>query len=152
VFKNVLYLLDIDVNLFSDLKYYKSGGYLEKNRLYMFQRGIIARLNIVKTGFFISLKGYKSRNAFVNFCFSFYRNDFYISISARPLKVGPIRSNALKGGTPKLNLYRPKDRQRFKVLKGVNTGDNGFRDPSSWESIEGGLRMSEDRLCELVES
>ncbi len=36
VFKDVLYLFDIDVNLFSGLKYYKLGGYLEKNRLCMF--------------------------------------------------------------------------------------------------------------------
>ncbi len=35
VFEDVLYLPDIDVNLFSGLKHYKSGGYLEKNRLYM---------------------------------------------------------------------------------------------------------------------
>jgi len=33
VFEDVLYFLDIDVNLFSGLKHYKSGGYLEKNRL-----------------------------------------------------------------------------------------------------------------------
>ncbi len=36
VFKDALYLLDIDVNLFSGLKHYKSGGYFKKNRLYMF--------------------------------------------------------------------------------------------------------------------
>jgi len=34
IFEDALYLLNIDVNLFSDLKYYKSRGYLEKNRLY----------------------------------------------------------------------------------------------------------------------
>jgi len=34
VFKNVLYLLNIDVNLFNGLKHYKSGGYLKKNKLY----------------------------------------------------------------------------------------------------------------------
>ncbi len=33
VFEDALDLLDIDVNLFSGLKHYKSGGYLEKNRL-----------------------------------------------------------------------------------------------------------------------
>ena len=36
IFKDVLYLLNIDVNLFNDLKHYKSGGYLEKNKLYTF--------------------------------------------------------------------------------------------------------------------
>ncbi len=36
VFEDVLYLFNIDVNLFSGLKYYKVGGYLEKNRLYTF--------------------------------------------------------------------------------------------------------------------
>ena len=36
VFEDVLYLFDIDVNLFNGLKYYKSRGYFEKNRLYMF--------------------------------------------------------------------------------------------------------------------
>ncbi len=35
VFEDTLYLLDIDVNLFSGLKYYKSKGYFKKNRLYM---------------------------------------------------------------------------------------------------------------------
>jgi len=34
VFEDVLYLLNIDVNLFNNLKHYKSKGYLEKNRLY----------------------------------------------------------------------------------------------------------------------
>ncbi len=33
VFEDVLYLFDIDVNLFNGLKYYKSRGYFEKNRL-----------------------------------------------------------------------------------------------------------------------
>jgi len=36
IFKDALYLLDIDVNLFNGLKYYKSKDYLEKNRLYTF--------------------------------------------------------------------------------------------------------------------
>ncbi len=152
VFKDALYLPDIDVNLFSGLKHYKLGGYFEKNRLCIFQGGIIVRLNIVKMGFFISLKGYKSRSVFANFCFSSYMDDFYIPVSARSLKVGSIRSNVSEGGTPKLGLYRPKDRQWSEVLKGVKTGDNGFRDPSSWESTEGGLRVPEDRPCEPVES
>ncbi len=110
MFKDVLYLFNIDVNLFSGLKYYKLRGYFEKNRLCMFQRGIIARLNIVKTGFFISLKGYKSCSVFVNFYFSSYRDDFYISVSARPLKVGSIKFNVLEERIPKLSLYRFKDR------------------------------------------
>ncbi len=36
MFEDALYFLDINVNLFSGLKHYKSKGYLEKNRLYMF--------------------------------------------------------------------------------------------------------------------
>ncbi len=36
VFKDALYFPDIDVNLFSGLKYYKLRGYLEKNRLCIF--------------------------------------------------------------------------------------------------------------------
>src|SRR6266566_8129013 len=60
MFEDVLYLPDIDINLFNGLKHYKSKGYFEKNKLCTFQGGIIARLNIVKTGFFIPLKGYKS--------------------------------------------------------------------------------------------
>ncbi len=35
IFEDVLYLPDIDVNLFNGLKHYKSRGYLEKNRLCM---------------------------------------------------------------------------------------------------------------------
>src|SRR6266566_1792539 len=65
------------------------------------------RLNIVKTGFFIPLKGHKSNSAFVNFCFSFYRDDFYILVLARPLKVGPTKLNASKGRTSKPGLHRP---------------------------------------------
>ncbi len=80
VFEDVLYFFDIDVNLFNGLKYYKSRGYLEKNRLCTPQRGIIVRLNIVKTGFFILLKGYKSSSVFINFCYSFYKDDFFILI------------------------------------------------------------------------
>ncbi len=152
IFKDALYFLDIDVNLFSGLKHYKSGGYLEKNRLCTFQGGIIARLNIVKTGFFISLKGYKSRSTFANFCFSSHRDDVYIPVSAKPLKAEFTRLNASKGGTPKPSLHRPKDRQRSEVSERVNIGDNGFKDPNSWESIEGGPRMPEDRPYKLVES
>ncbi len=131
VFKNVLYLLNIDVNLFNGLKHYKSGGYLKKNRLYISQRGIITKLNIVKIGFFILLKSYKNCNAFANFCFNFYKDDFYILIPIRPLKVGPIKPNVLKRRTPKPNLYRSKDRQQSKVSKEVNIRDNGFKDPNS---------------------
>ncbi len=152
VFEDALYLLDIDVNLFSGLKHYKSKDYLEKNRLCISQGGIITRLNIVKTGFFILLKGYKSYSAFANFCFSFYRDDFYIFVPAKPLKIGPIRSNALKKGTPRLGLHRSKDRQQFEVSEGVNIGNNGFKDFNSWESTERGPYMPEDRLCKLVES
>ncbi len=152
IFKDVLYFSDINVNLFSGLKHYKSKGYLKKNRLYTFQGKIIARLNIVKTGFFILLKGHKSCSAFANFCFSFHKDDFYILVPARPLKTGPIKPNASKEGTPKPDLHRPKDRQRSKVSKRVNTGDNGFRNLSFWKSTEGGPRMPEDRPYEPVES
>ena len=88
-------------------------------------------MNIVKTGFFVSLKDYKSCNAFANFCFSFYRDDFYMLILAKPLKVGPIRPNASKRETLKLGLHRPKNRQRSKVSEGINTGNNNFKDLNS---------------------
>ena len=110
------------------------------------------KLNIVKTGFFILLKGYKSRSVFANFCFSFYKDNFYIFVSAKPLKSGLIRLNASKGGTSKLGLYRSKDRQRSEVSKKVNIGDNGFKDLNSWESIKKGHRVPEDKPCEPVES
>jgi len=109
-------------------------------------------LNIVKTDFFISLKGHKSRSTFANFCFSSHKDDFYISISAKPLKAGPTRPNALEGGTPKPDLHRPKDCQRSEVSEEVNTRDNGFKDLSSWESTERGPRMPEDRPYKPVES
>ena len=109
-------------------------------------------MNIVKTGFFIFLKGYKSNSVFINFCYSFHKDDFYIFIPAKSLKVGSNKFNVLKRITPKLGLYRPKDCQRSKVLKKVDIGNNGFRDLSSWESIERGPRTPEDRPCELVES
>ena len=68
------------------------------------------------------------------------------------MKVGLIRFNVLEEGIPKLGLHRLKDRQWSKVSKGINTGDNGFKDPSSWESTEGRLCIPEDRPCEPVES
>src|SRR6266699_3391908 len=131
VFEDALYLPDIDVNLFSGLEHYKAEGYLEKNRLYTPQQRTIAILNIVKTGFFVPLKGQKSRSAFANFCYSSHRNDFYIPIPARPLKAGPTRPNASEGVTPKPGLHTPKDRQRSEVSEGVTTGKDGFKDLSS---------------------
>src|SRR6266699_5465718 len=109
-------------------------------------------MNIVKTGFFLPLKGQKNRNAFANFCYSSHRDDFYIPIPARPLKAGPTRPNASEEITPKPGLHKPKDRQRFEISKGVTTGKDSFRDPSSWESTERGPRIPEDRPCIPVES
>ncbi len=109
-------------------------------------------MNIIKTGFFIPLKGYKSRSIFANFCFSFYKDDFYIPIPTRPLKAGPIRPNASKRRTPKLSLHRPKDRQQSEILKKVNTKDNGFKNLSFWESTKRGPRIPEDRPYKPVES
>ena len=109
-------------------------------------------LNIVKTGFFVFLKGQKSYSAFANFCYNFHKDDFYIPISAKPLKAGLIRFNVLEGVILKLGFYRFKDYQRSEVLEGVIIRKDGFKDLSSWESIERGLRISEDRLYELIES
>ena len=108
-------------------------------------------MNIVKTGFFIPLKGYKSRSAFANFCFNSHKDDFYIPVPTRPLKTRPTRLNASEGGTPKPGLHRPKDRQRFEVSKGIITGKDGFKDLSSWESIERGPYIPEDRPYKPVE-
>jgi len=116
------------------------------------QGGTITKLNIVKTGFFIFLKGPKSSGVFANFCYGFYRDDFYIFIPAKPLKVGFNKSNVLEGVIPKLSLYRSKDRYRSVVSTGVTIGNNGFKDFNSWKSIERGPRVPEDRPCEPVES
>src|SRR6266699_1743994 len=110
------------------------------------------KLNIAKTGFFISLKGHKSNSAFANFYYSFYKDDFFIPIPVRPLKIEPNKFNASEGVTPNLNLYRLKDCHRFEVSNGVNIGNNGFKDLNSWESIEKGHRMPEDRLYEPIKS
>ncbi len=88
-------------------------------------------MNIFKTGFFILLKGYKNSNTFTNFYYNSYKDDFYIFISTKPLKAGFNKPNVLKGVIPKLNPHRLKDRQQSKVLKKINTGNNGFKDPSS---------------------
>jgi len=98
------------------------------------------------------LKDYKSYNAFINFYFNFYKDDFYIFISIRPLKVRFIKFNVLKKRTSKLGLHRLKDYQRFKVSKGINIGNNGFKDSNSWESIEGRFYISEDKLYKSIES
>jgi len=68
------------------------------------------------------------------------------------LKTGSIRLNVSKGGTPKPSFYRPKDRQRSEVLKRINIGNNGFKDLSSWESIERGPHIPEDKPYEPIES
>ena len=109
-------------------------------------------MNIVKTDFFISLKGYKSSSVFANFCYSSYRDDFYILIPTRPLKVGSTRPNASKKRTPKPSLHKLKDRQQSKVSEGINIRDNNFKDPNFWESIEREPRMPEDRPYEPIES
>jgi len=109
-------------------------------------------LNIVKTGFFIFLKGFKSSSVFTNFYYSFYKDDFFIFISVRLLKVKFNKFNVLEEVISKPGLYKSKDCHRFEVLKGINIGNTGFKDLRSWESIEGMFRMSEDKLCEPVES
>ncbi len=109
-------------------------------------------MNIVKTGFFIFLKDHKSSNVFVNFYYNSYKDDFFIPISARSLKAGFNKLNVSKGVTPKSGPYRPKDCHRSEVSKEVNIRNNGFKDPNSWESIERGLHIPEDRPCEPVES
>src|SRR6266566_759658 len=152
MFEDVLYLFDININLFNGLKHYKSGGYLQKNRLCILQGGTIAKLNIVKTGFFILLKKPKNNSVFANFYYGFYKDDFYIFISARSLKIGFNKSNALERITPKLSLHKPKDRHRSVVSEGVTIGNNGFKDFSSWESTEKGPHIPEDRPYEPVES
>jgi len=68
------------------------------------------------------------------------------------LKTKPTRLNTSKEGTPKSSLHKLKDRQQSEVSKGINTRDNGFRNPNSWESIEGRPRVPEDRPYKLVES
>ncbi len=109
-------------------------------------------MNIVKTGFFILLKGPKSNGAFANFYYGSYKDDFYIFIPARPLKIGPNKSNVSKKVTPKPSPYKPKDRHRSVVSERITTGNNGFKDPSSWESTERGPRVPEDRPYKFVES
>ena len=103
-------------------------------------------------GFFISLKGYKSNNVFINFCYNFYKDDFCIFIPVKLLKVGLNKLNVSEKVILKSSFYRLKDRQRSGVLEGVNTGNNGFEDLSFWESIEGGLCMPEDKSYKFVES
>ncbi len=103
-------------------------------------------------GFFIPLKGLKSNSVFINFCYSFYKDDFFIFILVKPLKVRFNKLNVLEGVTLKLGFYRSKDRHRSEVSEGINIGDNSFKDPKSWESIERGPYMPEDRPCELIES
>ncbi len=98
------------------------------------------------------MKEPKNSGTFANFCYGSYKDNFYIPIPARPLKAGLNKSNASEGVTPKPGPHRPKDRHRSVVSEGVTTRNNGFRDLSSWESIERGPRMPEDRPYKLIES
>ncbi len=103
-------------------------------------------------GFFILLKGYKSNNVFANFYYNSYKDDFIIFILVRLLKAGFNKFIVLERITSKPSLYKFKDCYRSKVLKGVNIGNNGFKDPNSWKSIERRLYMPEDRFYKPVES
>ncbi len=67
------------------------------------------KLNIVKIGFFILLKRFKNSSVFTNFYYSFYKDDFYISILIRPLKIRLNKFNVLKEVTPKPSFYKFKD-------------------------------------------
>jgi len=98
------------------------------------------------------LKGPKNNGVFTNFYYGSHRDDFYILISARPLKAGSNKFNASEKVILKPGPHKLKDRHRSIVLEEITIGNNGFKDLSSWESIEKGPRIPEDRLCKLVES
>jgi hypothetical protein len=55
--RNALYFPFIDVNLFSGIKHYKAGGYLEKETLKSAKGTTIGLLNFQKSGFFLQLEG-----------------------------------------------------------------------------------------------
>ncbi len=82
------------------------------------------------------MKGYKSSSVFINFCYRSYKDDFYILILAKPLKVELNKFNILKGVILKLSLYKLKDCQWSEVLERVDIRNNGFKDFNSWESVE----------------
>ncbi|KAK2071817.1 hypothetical protein P8C59_006212 [Phyllachora maydis] len=70
VLDNVLYLLNIDINIVSRVRHYNSGGCLIKETLYGGDRRYIAVLDFEKSGFFLNVKGSSKPILYANFAFS----------------------------------------------------------------------------------
>ncbi|KAK2069824.1 hypothetical protein P8C59_004371 [Phyllachora maydis] len=69
VLDNVLYLLNIDINIISGVRHYNSGGCLIKETLYRGDRRCIAVLDFKKLGFFLNVKGSSKPILHANFAF-----------------------------------------------------------------------------------
>ncbi|KAK2068700.1 hypothetical protein P8C59_003328 [Phyllachora maydis] len=69
VLDNVLYLLNIDINIVSRVRHYNSGGCLIKETLYRGDRYCIAILDFKKLGFFLNVKGSSKPILHANFAF-----------------------------------------------------------------------------------
>ena len=57
--QNALYIPSMDLNIFSGLRHYRSGGYVAKNKLFWSSGAPLATLEIEKSGFFLPIKGVK---------------------------------------------------------------------------------------------
>ncbi|KAK2066953.1 hypothetical protein P8C59_000731 [Phyllachora maydis] len=69
VLDNVLYLPNIDINIFSRVRHHDSGGCLIKETLYRGDRRCIAVLDFKKSGFFLDVKGSSKPILHANFAF-----------------------------------------------------------------------------------
>ncbi|KAK2073291.1 hypothetical protein P8C59_007580 [Phyllachora maydis] len=112
ILDNVLYLPNIDINIFSRVRHYNSGGCLIKETLYRGNRRCIAILDFKKSGFFLNVKGSSKPILHANFAFplglSSYTTksieppiieDAIVSEAIEPNKRYKLRNSLAKGTT-----------------------------------------------------
>ncbi|KAK2073782.1 hypothetical protein P8C59_008031 [Phyllachora maydis] len=126
VLDNVLYLLNIDINIVSGVRHYDSGGCLIKETLYGGDRRCIAVLDFKKSGFFLDVKGSSKPILHANFAFPLGLTSYNTTKSIEPpiiedaivseaiepykrykLRNSPAKGTTLEGVGPSLRGKRP---------------------------------------------
>ncbi|KAK2068765.1 hypothetical protein P8C59_003387 [Phyllachora maydis] len=142
VLDNVLYLLNIDINIVSRVRHYDSGGCLIKETLYRGDRRCIAILDFKKLGFFLDVKGSSKPILHANFAFplglSSYTTksieppiieDAIVSEAIEPnkrykLRNSPAKGTTLEGVGPSLRGKRPR-----RPIKPLATAQAPYQSP-----------------------
>ncbi|KAK2066394.1 hypothetical protein P8C59_000223 [Phyllachora maydis] len=141
VLDNVLYLLNIDINIVSRVRHYDSGGCLIKETLYRGDRRCIAVLDFKKSGFFLDVKGSSKPILHANFAFPLGLTSYNTTKSIEPpiiedaivseaiepnkrykLRNSPAKGTTLEGVGPSLRGKRPC-RPTSSITKGLPNFD-----------------------------